>query len=443
MMSLLKRLIPSWAMDQYHRGLSWVAAIKYGHPSKQMVVIGVTGTNGKTTTSYLIAKALEASGEKTGCTTTAIFKVADREWLNTKKMTMLGRFALQKTLCEMVDAGCRYAVVETSSQGVLQHRHENIAYDVAVFTNLTPEHIEAHGGFENYKQAKLAFFRYAASLPRKVLNGKTIPRLAIVNRDRDFSADFAKTGFRDVVWYGAGKCVEGDICAKNIEEKNWVSTFTVDGSPATMHLPGMVNVENAMAAVAVATSLGMSREAVLKKLSDVSGVPGRFERINEGQDFSVIVDYAPEPASLEKVYEAISKISHTRLIHVLGSAGGGRDVWRRKVLGEMAARKAAVVIVTNEDPYDEDPQKIIRQVSDGARSVGREGVQILEILDRREAIVRAMNEARPGDLILLTGKGCEQAIMGPNGSKTPWDEREVARDAIRGILSASNSHVSH
>jgi UDP-N-acetylmuramoyl-L-alanyl-D-glutamate--2,6-diaminopimelate ligase len=439
MLSLLKRLIPSWAMDQYHRLLSWVAAVKYGHPSKQMVVIGVTGTNGKTTTSYLIAKALEASGEKTGCTTTALFKVADREWLNTKKMTMLGRFALQKTLREMVDAGCRYAVVETSSQGVLQHRHENIAYDVAVFTNLTPEHVEAHGGFENYKQAKLTFFRYAASLPRKILNGKTVPRLAIVNRDRDFSTDFAKTGFRDVVWYGARTCMEGDVCAKNIEEKNWTSTFTVDDVPAVVHMPGMVNVENAMAAVAVAVSLGMPREAVLKKLSEVSGVPGRFERIDEGQSFSVIVDYAPEPASLERVYEAISKIPHTRLIHVLGSAGGGRDVWRRKVLGEMAARKAAEVIVTNEDPYDEDPQKIIRQVSDGARAVGRAGVQVFEMNDRREAIQRAMRDARPGDLVLLTGKGCEQAIMGPNGTKIPWDEREVARDAIRAILSPASS----
>ena len=154
MIQLIRNITPSIVIDCYHRTLSWFAAVWYGHPSRELIVVGVTGTNGKTTTAYFIAKALEATGERSGCTTTALFKIGTKEWLNDKKMTMLGRFQLQKMLRDMVSAGCRYAVIETSSQGIVQHRHRHIAYDVAVFTNLTPEHVEAHGGFEKYKQAK-------------------------------------------------------------------------------------------------------------------------------------------------------------------------------------------------------------------------------------------------------------------------------------------------
>lgn len=415
MMSLLRRFVPRPVFDLYHRALSWLAAVYYGNPSQKMIVIGVTGTNGKTTTSYLIAKALEASGKKAGCTTTAIFKIGDKEWLNDKKMTMLGRFALQKMLRQMVDAGCAYAVVETSSQGIVQHRHENIAYDVAVFTNLTPEHIEAHGSFENYKRAKIELFHHVARRAPKTINGSPIRKVIVLNTWSEHAKDFAVSGVDEVVW------VPEEISLQ-------------------LQIPGRVNVQNASQALAVAEVLGVPRERAKTALEQVKGIPGRFERIDAGQPFTVIVDYAPEPYALEACYATIAHIPHTRLIHVLGSAGGGRDMWRRKVLGEMAAKKAAVVIVTNEDPYDEDPSDIIRQVEDGARSVGRMGVDIYAIQDRKEAIQFAMKSAKEGDLVLLTGKGCEQAIMGPNGSRTPWDERQVARDAIRGIM--TSEHVS-
>lgn len=415
MIHLLRKIVPSFALDWYHRSLSWLAAAWFGNPSREMIVVGVTGTNGKTTTSYLAAKALEASGFKTGCTTTALFKIADREWLNDTKMTMLGRFALQRLLREMVTAGCRYAVVETSSQGIVQHRHRGIAYDVAVFTNLTPEHIESHGGFEKYKRAKIGLFRHVAARRPKLIDGKIVPKIAILNKNDEHAKDFEVPGFDRVAWY--------DVA-----------------SDLALQLPGRFNLENASAALAVAEALGVPRDAAKKKIETVPNMPGRMEKIVEGQPFTVIVDYAPEPYALAKCYEAIEEIPHNRLIHVLGSAGGGRDVARRPILGRMAAEHANVVIVTNEDPYDDDPQTIIEQVANGARSVERGASSILTILDRREAINVAMKEAKSGDLVLLTGKGCEQAIMVANGKKIPWDEREVARAAIRDILTA---HVPH
>ncbi len=418
MIHMLRRVTPKFLFDWYHRILSWFTAAWYGHPSREMIVIGITGTNGKTTTTYLTAKALEASGHPTGCTTTALFKIGEREWLNDTKMTMLGRFALQRLLHKMVTAGIRYAVIEVSSQGIVQHRHRGIATDVAVFTNLTPEHIESHGGFENYKAAKIELFRHVARRPAKVIEGREIPKIAILNRGDEHSKDFALPGFDRIVWYEVDETL-------------------------SLKLPGRFNLENASAALATVEALGIPRDAAKQKIEAVANMPGRMETIDEGQPFTVIVDYAPEPYALKACYEAIENIPHDRLIHVLGSTGGGRDVARRPTLGRMAAEHADVVIVTNEDPYDDDPRAIIEQVADGAREVQNQSIGILTILDRREAIRRAIREARPGDMVLLTGKGCEQAIMGPRGTKFPWDERSVAREEIRSILNATHSHVPH
>jgi UDP-N-acetylmuramoyl-L-alanyl-D-glutamate--2,6-diaminopimelate ligase len=434
MLSGLRKIVPESWLQAYHFALSYFAAAWYGFPSEKLVVVGVTGTNGKTTTSYFTAKALEAVGDATGCTTTALFKIANREWLNDSKMTMLGRFRLQKLLREMVKAGCRYVVVETSSQGVAQFRHRAINYDVAILTNLTPEHVEAHGSFEAYKQAKIELFRHLARSKRKVLAGKTVPKIAILNRACEHANDFVVDGLDRVVWYGIA--VDDGVSATNLQESAWSTQFTIDGHRGTVNLPGMVNVENALAATACATTLGLPLDAVLKKIATVSGVPGRFERIDEGQPYVVLIDYAVEPVAMLKLYEFLERHPHNRLIHVFGSCGGGRDVARRPVLGKLAAEHADEVIITNEDPYDDNPQTIVDQVIEGVKAGGKSAEQYKAILDRREAIFTAMRDARPGDIVLLTGKGCEQAIVAENGRKIPWDERKIAREAIRAAAAA-------
>ena len=447
MLSRLKRFIPKSLFPAYHWALAYVAAAWYHWPSKRLIVIGVTGTNGKTTTANLIAAVLEASGAKVGLTTTANFRIAGEETVNALKMTMPGRFFLQRMLRRMVDAGCRYAVIETSSQGLEQFRHLGIEYDVAVFTNLTPEHIEAHGGFENYKRAKLKLFQRLARDRRKHLPGRgDVLKTIIVNLESEYAWEFLDHRADKKYGYlieGGEHAVgtEADRPLTFVKALDYAvmpagSIFSVHGTRFDLKLPGRYNALNALAAIAVGLSQDIGLEMMARALARIEFVPGRFERIEEGQDFQVIVDYAPEPESMRQLYGVIETMPKKRLIHVLGSAGGGRDKSRRPVLGDFAGRRADIVIVTNEDPYDEDPQAIIDAVAAGALQAGkREGINLFRVLDRRTAIARALDLAGPGDLVLLPGKGSEQAIMGPNGTSTPWDERQAVRDLLRLRLS--------
>jgi UDP-N-acetylmuramoyl-L-alanyl-D-glutamate--2,6-diaminopimelate ligase len=430
MLSLLRKITPTWAFDAYHHALSTLAAAWYGHPSRELIVIGVTGTNGKSSTCYFLSKILEDGGAKTGMTSTAMFKVAEKMWTNSTKMTMLGRFQLQSLLREMVNAGCSYAVVETSSQGIVQHRHRAIAYDACVFTNLTPEHIEAHGGFENYKKAKIELFRHTASLPRKRIKDQDVKRAEILNADDVHAKDFVVKGFDETVWYGLRA---GALRATDIKEELDGVRFQVDGTSFHVKTPGRVMVENALAAIAAAQSYGVSFEDAARFLSDAPAMPGRYESIDEGQPFRVIVDYAYEPVALEKLFDFADEIKRgRRIIHITGSAGGGRDVARRDVIGRLSAKRADITIVTNEDPYDDDPQSIIDAVAKGAIAGGKkEGESVFRILDRKEAIEKAISLAQNGDAVLITGKGSEPVMAVAGGKKIPSDDREMARAVLR------------
>lgn len=437
----IKKIIPKKLLGQYHKSLAIGSKIVYGNPSEKMIVIGVTGTNGKSTTVLMIARILEEAGYKVGATSTALFKIADREWLNNKKMTMLGRNELQKMLHDMVKAGCQYAIVETSSEGIAQHRHVGINYDVAVFTNLTPEHIESHGSFENYKKAKEQLFAKLKHDKHKKLRGKLIEKVIVANCDDEHIKDFMKYTADARYGYGVkGKSRDGELKAK-VEADNIIFnesgiSFDVYDSKINLKLLGRFNVYNALAAITVAQSQGIDIGICRRALEKIESIPGRMEFINEGQNFKVLVDYAPEPESLRQLYNSILEHSlvdsNHKIIHVLGSCGGGRDADRRPVLGRLAAAHADYVVVTNEDPYDDDPNMIIDQVANGAKDGGKEiNKNLFKILDRKEAIKKALNLADENDLVLLTGKGCEQAIVGANGEKTPWDEREVARELIK------------
>lgn len=448
MKELLKKFIPSWLLDAYHKILSSLASFWYGYPTEKLIVIGVTGTNGKSTVVNLIAAILEEAGYKVGLTSTVNFKVGSWEQLNPLKMTMPGRFFLQRMLKKMVNEGFRYAVIESTSEGVLQYRHQHIHYDVMVFTNLAPEHLERHGGFENYKQAKLELFRHLERLAVKFIAGKKIPRVIVANGDDPHASEFLnfevdkkyRFSFNQNFPLTASLVKRGRreffVQADEVVINEKGSTFTVEGKNFSIPLLGKFNIENCLAAIAVAQSQGVAPEICSQALEKIKNIPGRMERIEEGQLFQVLVDYAPEPNSLKALYETIASWPRKKLIHVLGSTGGGRDRARRAVLGKMAGQTADVVIVTNEDPYDDDPQEIIDDVGAGALSSGKTlGYNLFKILDRRQAIRKTVSMSEPQDLVLITGKGAEQAIAVGGGRKIPWDDRRVVREELRKFLS--------
>ncbi|NQV90466.1 UDP-N-acetylmuramyl-tripeptide synthetase [Candidatus Uhrbacteria bacterium] len=436
---LIRTVLPEPILRVYHYTLAQLAAFWFRHPSEELIVIGVTGTNGKSSTTQFIGRLLESSGERVGWTTTASFKVAEHEWVNDKKMTMLGRFQTQKLLREMVTAGCTYAIVETSSQGIVQSRHIGINYDVVAFTNLTPEHIEAHGGFENYKNAKGKLFDRLHQLSRKVIDGREIDKCIVVNLDdayAEYFLSFNADRYAGVTW----KTIPPELIqrlnttpveAQNVHFEGNCTTFSI--ADTTMHFKpiGRFQLENVLVAIATLVTLGVHKEVIQLGVESLQSVPGRLEQIEEGQPFSIIVDYAYEPVSLVAVYEAINLLNYKRLIHITGSAGGGRDVARREILGTLSAEHDDIVIVTNEDPYDEDPMQIVNHVADAAVQAGkRDGVDLFRILDRQEAINFAVGIAEREDLVLVTGKGSEPVMAVAHGVKIPWDDRLAVKNAV-------------
>ncbi|MFA7662869.1 MAG: UDP-N-acetylmuramyl-tripeptide synthetase, partial [Patescibacteria group bacterium] len=370
---------------------------------------------------------------------TANFKIGDREWLNDKKMTMLGRFGLQKILRQMVSAGCQYVVIEVSSEGIKQFRHLGINYDYVVFTNLTPEHLESHGGFENYRRAKAELFARISALPKKKFAGRVIDKQILVNLD-DPEAHYFSKYQADKKWgYGIvgemkNKQVEVNdkLLAEYVVSESIKTVFKVKDQTIGVKILGKFNVYNALPAIIIGLEEGIELSKIRESLESFKGMPGRMEFIYGGQDFKVLVDYAPEPIALQKMYQALENIDCQRIIHVLGSCGGGRDKARRPILGEIAAQRAKIIIVTNEDPYDDNPQEIIDQVAQGALNVGKIlGQEVFKVLDRRQALEMALAIAQTNDLVIITGKGSEQFIMGANGQKTPWDDRRVVREILK------------
>lgn len=426
MLNLLRKVIPKPVLSVYHWCLAKLAALYYGNPSKGLIVVGVTGTKGKSTTIYMIAKILEAAGHRVGYSSTIGFKVAEKEWLNDYKMTMLGRFKLQKLLRDMVRAGCEFAIIETSSEGIAQHRHVGVWYDAAVFTGLTPEHLESHGGFENYKKAKLKLFEHLAKLPKKELT----PALSLQKRGGSSSFPKRRLGGVPKVIVANGDSEHAkDFLDFNVDKKLTYSLF--QANDLKLQLPGRFNLSNALAALAVVEAYRIDHNTAITALQKIEVVPGRMEQIENSRGIKIVVDYAHEPESIKQVYDAITDWHHNRVIHILGPTGGGRDRWRRPVMGEMAAKNADIVIVTTDDPYDDDREKIIREMAAGALHAGKiEGQDLFSIIDRRQAIRKALSLAQTGDLVLLTGKGAEQVMAIEHGKQVKWDDREVVREEL-------------
>ncbi len=436
--ALVERPNPELALAQVivadaRRALAFAAAWWYGDPSESLAIVGVTGTDGKTTTSFLAVAALERAGIATGLIGTVETKIGSIREANPEHVTTPEAPELQATLRAIADAGDRAAVVETTSHGLALHRVEAIAYDAAVFTNLTHEHLELHGTFEAYRAAKLSLFeRLIAQRP-----GQAWPSVGIVNRD-DPSAPFFEGAARQagaaLMTYGTGP--DADVRGSNVEEDLARLRFDV-AAPGwsgriALRLAGQFNVHNALAVVALGRALGLDPDAVREGIEELPGVPGRMQRIDAGQPFGVIVDFAHSPASLDKVLGLLGPSAAARgggLIVVFGSAGE-RDRGKRPMMGRVAGEHCRLVVVADEDPRGEDPVSILEEIGAGAEAAGRRrGRDLLLIADRRAAIAAALSRARPGDVVLLAGKGHEQTIEYASGN-LPWNEAAVAREVL-------------
>ena len=440
MLHKIKQIIPKPWLQSYHWSLAKISAFAYGYPSNKLIVIGVTGTNGKSSTVQFIEQMLVATGAKVGYTTTAGFKIAGEAIENKMKMTMPGRFYLQSLMHKMVKTGCDYAIIETSSQGIDQFRHLGINYDVVVFTNLTPEHIEAHGGFENYKKAKGKLFKHLIDSPKKTINMKVIYKISALHADDEYSDYFAKFRADRTIWYQFNEDEAGDgedfgqdrLSANIVKHSQTGVTMAVNGLEFKVRLSANFQIKNIVAAMGALVAVGLPLRDIVASAEKVEPLPGRFEIVDLGQDFMVIVDYAYEPYAISALLKSVKALKPKRIIGVHGSAGGGRDVARRAPIGRLAGEQEDIVIVTNEDPYDDDPRKIIEQVAKGAVSAGKkEGVDLFLIDNRNAGIEKAIMLAEKGDIVILTGKGNEPVMAVAHGKKIPWSDKASAISAMK------------
>jgi UDP-N-acetylmuramoyl-L-alanyl-D-glutamate--2,6-diaminopimelate ligase len=440
----IKKITPNFVISFYHYALVFMGALFYGFPGKNAVIIGITGTKGKTTVAELLNSFLEAMGKKTAMANSLRFKIGEKSWSNNLKMTMPGRLFLQKFLFHAKKKHCQYVILEVTSEGIKQHRHQFIDFDVAALINLQPEHLEAHeSSFDKYRQAKEKLFVKLNSCRKKMpisdRRGQFethVKKISVVNLD-DKSADYFLKHWAEKK---IGFCID-------CHDKNGVDmvvrpdNYRVSGQGIDLHLDGAeihsplrgdFNLDNILCAIAIAKSLNVPITAIKESLAKFDGLPGRMEEIETGRDFKVLVDYAHTPDSLDAVCSALKKElkEKSKLICILGATGGGRDKWKRPAMGKVVAQYCDEIIITNEDPYDEDPRKIMEDVAVGVK-LSQKNPKMIE--DRREAIHVALKNCSSGDTLVITGKGSEQMMVVKNGQKIPWDDRKVVKEELRSL----------
>lgn len=425
MRHIFSRLVPQSVKNiLYHWPLAIVAAVRFGFPGRKLRVIGITGTNGKTTTTQFVTRILEeatsssdpgAARKKVAMASTINFQIGDRRWNNASKFTTLSAWKLERFLREAVDAGCEYAVIETSSHALDQKRIWGIPYEVAVMTNVTREHLDYHRTLSAYRRAKWGLFEHA--------------RMAVVNLDMENPEEYLSANhFEKKLSYGI-KNDQADLVATHIRETLAGSVFQVRGIECTLRLPGRYNIENALAALAVGELLDIDLVLAIRAIGEIEGVPGRMESIPNTRGISIIIDYAVTPDSLEKLYAHIAGMrpEGKRIIAVFGACGE-RDRGKRPMMGAIVSAQADIVILTNEDPYHEDPERIIDEIEQGI--IGKEKEKNwFRIFDRRAAIARALTLAQPGDIVVITGKGAEET-MAIGDERLPWNERRVIEEEL-------------
>lgn len=417
----------------WHRVKGFLAAIRYGFPGKKIVCIGVTGTNGKTTTTHMIEYILRTAGKKTAMISTAEFSINGKKSPNLSKKTTMSPFKTQGFLKKCVKKGVEYAVIEASSHALHQSRLWGIPFAVSVITNITHEHLDYHGTMEKYAEAKKILFRNVSkNCKRTESKGvRAIPHIKafVLNTTDSYYEDFRQVHCPINIAYGMG---QGDLQANDITYTKYSSRFalTYDGGTVGINLPlvGGYNVENALAAAGAGLACKLSLEEIKKGLNSFEGVGGRMERIKSPRGFEVVVDFALTPDALEKLYSVLKKTTAGRLIGLIGSAGD-RDKEKRPVMGKLVASYCDLCIVTDEEPYSENPQAIMQAVLEGAKKVKKmhHGLELIE--DRYKAIEYAVQHAQKDDVVVVTGMGSFQTRT-MNKGPIPWDERAVVREII-------------
>ena len=420
----LKRLIPTpffkLVQPAYHFALATVGALIYRMPSREITVIGVTGTKGKSSVVELISAIFEADGKRTALMGTIRFKIGEHSEPNMYKMTMPGRFFVQKFLRDAVNAKCDVAVMEMTSEGVRQFRHSYIDLDALVFTNLSPEHIESHGSYEKYIAAKL-------KLAEALEKSKKRPRRIVANADDEHGHLFLAAEVEEKLPYSLHDL---ELYTLNKEDVSLV----LHGTTIRVPLVGLFNVYNALAALTCAKAFGVELPVIAKAFTDLAPIKGRVERFKSPKgakkQITAVVDYAHTPDSLQKLYQAFPK---EYKVCVLGNTGGGRDTWKRPEMGRIANEHCDHIILTNEDPYDEDPDKIITDMVRGIEN----DTKLEIIMDRRKAIRAALHAAPHKAIVLISGKGTDPYIMGPQNTKLPWSDAKVVQQEMHELFTNS------
>ncbi|MFN2465568.1 MAG: UDP-N-acetylmuramoyl-L-alanyl-D-glutamate--2,6-diaminopimelate ligase [Candidatus Dormibacteria bacterium] len=407
--------------------LAYAAASLQGHPTEEMTVVGITGTDGKSTTCVLTTEALLACGAAAGGMNSLDFRVLDRVEQNDSYMTTLESPVIQSKMRELVDAGVRVAVLETTSHGIALHRVDAIAFDVAAYTNLTHEHLDFHGTIEAYRDTKLQLAELARQSPRKA----GVPKAIVYNADEPAWATLAAAPTDRRVTYALNR--PADIVGVEVEARIEGISFvarTRDGEvPVKLPLTGRFNVYNALCALGVCRALGLPLERAAEGLARARGLRGRMEVLDAGQPFAIVIDFAHTPDGLEKVLTELRPLTRGRLLTVFG-APGDRDALKRPLMGEAVGNHSDEFFITTDDPRQENPEAISAQIAEGAERVGRrQGTDYQVVIDRRAAIREALGRARAGDTVLLAGKGHEDRML-IGGEVLPWDEAAEARRAL-------------
>jgi len=425
--TLVKKFIPRSLFGRIeplgHLAEAFLFNLLYGFPARKMKIIGVTGTNGKTTTSFMVHKMLRQAGYNAGLNTTVSYGVNDDIRPQLHHMTNVTVPELMKRLKWMKKQGVEWLVLETTSHALAQNRVWGLPYSVAVITNITHEHLAFHGTFERYLHAKRKLFVLANK------NKKGL-RTGIVNLDDPNAAVF-ESAIKHSVTYGIGN---GEVSAQNVRltPKGCKFDVAVAGQKTysiSCNLPGSFNVSNALAAVAVGRIIGLNKQQIEQGILALQGIEGRMTSINQGQDFEVIVDYAHTPDSFEKLFADVRPLVKGNIIALFGSLGGG-DLAKRPLQGQIAGKYADIVVLCQEDDRHEDPQKILNEIAAGAEKSGKvQGKDLFLVHDRTQAIKFALGKAQKGDMVLLLGKGHEKTQEDATGEH-PWDEIATTKQLL-------------